>query len=204
MFGIWAANLWIFRENFLLVLSKLQYPLLKKRFWWKKILFEKLWIQVLRNLAEFFLFLPTKLRQACQNFVVFVQTIILTNRFFGKLVKFSSFPKFSGICRENFGRVVTTAFWVSRWLLRKNILFRKKMNCYLFGTWRKRFSVLLAAWLRQACQKFVVHVQTKIFTKKFFGRLIIFSSFPEIQQKIFRVLTRKFRLSGHNYFYTCT
>ena len=111
----------------------MQSPLLKKRFWRKKILFEKLWIQVLRNLGESFLFLPTKLRQACQNFVVFVQTIILTNRFFGKLVKFSSFPKFSGIWRENFGRVVTTAFWVSRWLLRKNSLVRKKRIAIFLG-----------------------------------------------------------------------
>ena len=56
----------------------------------------------------------------------------------------------------------------------------------------------MQSWLRQACQKFVVHVQTKIFANKFFGRLINFSSFPEIQQKFFRVLTTKFQQGGHN------
>ena len=32
-----------------------------------------------------------------------------------------------------------------------------------------------------------------------FGKLINFSSFPEIQQKVFRVLTRMFWQDGHNY-----
>ena len=151
VFEIWAANLWIFIGIFLLALSKLQSPLLKKRFWGKKISFEKLWIQVLWNLREFFLFLATNLRQACQNFVVFVQTIILTNRFFGKLVKFSSFPKVSGIWREIFGRVVTTAFWVSRWIPRKNILIRKKRIAIFLGRegkdspcfWRQSYGSLV-------------------------------------------------------------
>ena len=69
---------------------------------------------------------------------------------------------------------------------------------------RKRSLVLLQAWLRQASQKFVVHVQTKFFTKKFFESRINFSSFPELQPKVFRILKRKFRQSVHNYFYTCT
>ena len=85
----------------------------------------------------------------------------------------------------------------------------KKENLFFFETFaslslsdfkQKRYLVLLQAWLRQACQKFVVHVQTKIFANKFFGRLINFSSFPEIQQKFFRVLTTKFRQGGHNCF----
>ena len=43
VFGIWAANLWIVRENCLLPLPKLHSALLKNHFWWKKInLFEKL------------------------------------------------------------------------------------------------------------------------------------------------------------------
>ena len=36
VFGFWPANLWIFRENFLLASSKLHYPLLKNHFWWRK------------------------------------------------------------------------------------------------------------------------------------------------------------------------
>ena len=36
VFGIWAANVWTLREKYLLPLSKLHSPLLKKHFWWKK------------------------------------------------------------------------------------------------------------------------------------------------------------------------
>ena len=48
---------------------------------------------------------------------------------------------------------------------------------------RKRSLVLLQAWLRQACQKFVVHVQTKIFTMKFRGGLNIFPHFQKSSKK---------------------
>ena len=36
VFGIWAANVWTLKENFLLTLSRLHSPLLKNHFSWKK------------------------------------------------------------------------------------------------------------------------------------------------------------------------
>ena len=150
------------------------------------------------------------LRQAWQNFVIPVQTNILTNNFFGNLIRFSQFLEF----HQKLFRILTKNFRQCG----HNCILRAQMKFFLFlerGKWRKtffqsfaslsfsdferkRFLVFLQAWLRQACQKFVVHVQTKIFTNKFFGRLISFSSFPEIQQNFFRVLTRKNRQGCHN------
>ena len=109
--------------------------------------------------------------------------------------------------KKTFGSVVTTAFCVPRWIffnfwkreMKENLFFFENFASLWFSDFeRKRSLVLLQAWLRQACQKFVVHVQMKIFTNKFFGTLIIFSSFLEIQQNFFRILTRNFRQGGHN------
>ena len=163
-------------------------------------------------------FLATKLRQASQNFLFMLDEGFREKQLcWGSAQIFHHFRKsskrFSEFRQEFSGRVVTTAFWVPRWSFfyflkerkeGKNIFFENFALLSFSDFERKRSLVLLQAWLRQACQKFVVHVQTKIFTKKFSGRLIIFSSFPEIQQKFFRVLTRKFRQGGHNYFFTCT
>ena len=103
-----------------------------------------MFIHFFSNLGVFFVFLPTMLRQACQNIIVHVHTNIFTNRFFGKLINFSSFPDFeqklSEIWREFFGTVVTTAFCVSgsklffnfrrKEMREKN--FSKKSHCYHF------------------------------------------------------------------------
>ena len=169
--------------------------------------------------GKVFRFLATKLRQACQNFIVLVRrTFWGETTLMGKRPNFSSFPEFEQtvlrILTRIFGqgghnRILRAKmkfffnFW-RREMKEKLLLFE---NCALlsFSDFERKTSlVLLQAWLRQACQKIVVHVQTKFFTKKFFGRLINFSSFPELQQKVFRILTRIFRQGGHNYFYTCT
>ena len=133
------------------------------------------------------------------------------NNFVGEAHKFfitygiraKSFESFDA---KFFGRVVTTGFCVSRWRffvflkerMKENFFF-EKFALLLFSNFEpKRSLVILQASLRQACQKLVVHVQTKVYTNQFFGRLINFSSFPEIQQIFFRVLTRNFRQGGHN------
>ena len=83
--------------------------------------------------------------------------------------------------------------------MKENLFFFENFALLLFSNFEpKRSLVLLQARLRQACQKFVVHVQRKIFTNQFFGKLINFSSIPEIQQNFFRVLTRNFRQGVHN------
>ena len=149
----------------------------------KKILFEKLWIQLLRNLGEFFFFLPTKLRQACQNFVVFVQTIILTNKFFGKLVKFSSFPKLSGIWREISGRVVTIAIWVSRWLLRKNILLRKKWIAIFLGRERKDSPCFWRHGYGRFVKNSLYMFRRRFLQRKFLEGLLFFPHFQKSRKK---------------------
>ena len=105
---------------------------------------QKMYIHLFSNLGVCFVFLPTMLRQACQNIIVHVQTNIFTNRFFGKLINFSSFPdfeqKFSEIWREFFGTVVTTAFCVSRSIFffqfskegNEGKNFSKKSHCHQF------------------------------------------------------------------------
>ena len=131
----------------------------------------------------FFVFLPTLLRQDCQNLIVHVQTNNLTNMSFGKFIIFSSFPdseqKFSEVWRKVFDKVVTTAFCVSRWRFfslfegrkREKVFFSKKLHCYLFQTLNEKDpQCLLQAWLGQACQKFVVQVQTNIFANRFFWK----------------------------------
>ena len=167
-----------------------------------------------------FRFLATKLRQACQNFVKHVRrTFWGETTLLGKRPSFSSFPEFeqtvfrflTGIFGQGGHNRILRArmkFFLKFWrreMKEKLLLFEKNFALLSFSDFeRKRSLVLLQAWLRQACQKFVVHVQTKILTKILFGRLFIFSSIPEIQPKFFRVLTRNFRQGGHNYFYTCT
>ena len=166
-----------------------------------------------------FRFLATKLRQACQNFIVHVRrTFWGKTTLLGKRPTFSSFPEFeqavfrilTGIFGQSSHNRILRAqmkFFFNFWKREKKEKLLLFENCALLSFpdfERKRSVVLLQAWLRQACQKFVVLVQTEILTKKFFVRLNIFSSFPKIQQYFFRVLTRKFRQGGHIYFYTCT
>ena len=111
-----SVDFW--RKIFAIVV-KIAFSVAEESFLMKKwILSKKMYFHLFSNLGVCFVFLPTMLRQACQNIIVHVQTNILTNRFFGKLINFSSFPdfeqKFSEIWREFFGTVVTTAFCVSR------------------------------------------------------------------------------------------
>ena len=245
----------------------------------KKIsLFRRLYIQHFWSSVKFFVFLGTKLRQACQILIVHVRrTFWGETTLLGKGTNFSFPPEFEqkvfrvlarkfltwwsqldSPCRDEdffvfwrkelkeklvfskkncvaillglwekkilriFGGMVTAGLSKLRYICSDNILttvpswsfflkffgggkrrkiyfFLKISHCYQFQTLsEKRSVILLHAWLRQACQKFVVHVQTKIFKNKFFRRLISFSSFFEIQQKNFRVLTRKIRQCGHN------
>ena len=97
---------------------------------------------------------------------------------------------FSEFQQEFSGKVVTTAFSVPRWSFflffeggkwRKiYFFFLKVVHCYHFQTLCEKIFSTFAGMVTQACQKIVVHVQTKISTKKFFGGLILFSSFADI------------------------
>ena len=95
--------------------------------------------------------------------------------------------------------VVKIAFSVAKesFLMRKKTILFDKVYIHLL--WNLGvFFVLLPTVLRQACQKFIVHVQMNIFTNRFLGNLASFSSFPEFEQKVFGVSTRKFRQGRHN------
>ena len=74
VFGIWAENLWILREDFLLPLSKLHTPLLKNRFWWKKNFVQKTVNSISSKFGRVFLIVAnevttglSKLRCFCSN-----------------------------------------------------------------------------------------------------------------------------------------
>ena len=74
VFGIWAANLWTFREKFLLALSKLQSPLLRNRFWWKKNFVQKIVNSISSKFGRVFLIFAnevttglSRLRCFCSN-----------------------------------------------------------------------------------------------------------------------------------------
>ena len=146
--------------------------------------------------GKVFRFLASKLRQACQNFIAHVrrtfwgETTLLVRR-----PKFSPFAEFeqtvfrilTGIFRQGGHNRILRAqmkfflfFEGDKW--RKNYFFLKVAHCYHFQTLCEKIFSTFAGMVTQACQKIVVHVQTKIFTKNIFGGLIIFSSFPEIQQ----------------------
>ena len=117
VFGIWAANLWFFGELFSASVLKKAFFFATETFLMKKtILFKKFYLRLFWNLREFFVFLPTMLRQARKDFTVLVQTNISTNIFFGKRTTFSSLQefeqKFSGFWRELIDWVVTTAFYM--------------------------------------------------------------------------------------------
>ena len=178
----------------------------------KKIsLFKSLYIQHFCSSGKSFKFLATKLRQACRNFIVHVRMNVFTNRFLGILISFSSFPELE----QKVFRVLTRKFWqgghncilhVHRNTLKKviflstdffsileegrkwgKIFFSKKLHCYHFQTLNEKYPQCpLQAWLRQACQKIVVHVQTNIFVNRFFAKLIFFSSFSGIPAKSFQ------------------
>ena len=211
--GICAANLWIFTEKTLLASSKLHSALLKNHVWWKKNcwkncnfnnigvreIFSYFWGQSYARLAK-------------------IPLCILDERFGEKQLCWESAQAFRPFrnSSKTLSELWREFFWQGghNWILRvqmKIFLFfwRNELkeritffeqNCIaiLLGLWEKKILRVFAAWLRQACQNFVIPVQTKIFTNKFFGRLISFSSFPEIQQNFFRVLTRKNRQGCHN------
>ena len=88
-----SGNLVNFWRNFSGRIVEIAFPFVRESFLLKKtLLFKKLYIHLVWNLGEFFVFLPTMLQQACQNFNSHVQTNISTNSPFGKLVNFSSIP----------------------------------------------------------------------------------------------------------------
>ena len=117
------------------------------------------------------------------------------NNFVGKAHKLFIISGIRAKCFQNFDkkffdRVVTTGFCVSRWRFffyffegmnwRRELLSSKKIALLSFWDFERKIFSTFAGMVTQACQKIVVHVQTKIFTKKIFAELIIFSSFPEI------------------------
>ena len=86
LFGIWTANLWVFKKKLFGVVDQIAFSVAKETFLKKKnIFFKKLYFQQFWGSGKLFVFLATKLRHACQNFSVHVLTNILrTNNFVRK------------------------------------------------------------------------------------------------------------------------
>ena len=143
------------QKKFFATVVKIALSVAKESFLIKKInFFKKFYLQHFWSSGKFFVFLSTKLRQACQKFIVHVQTNILRrNRFFGKFFfqHFrSSSKKFSEFWQECFGRVVTTAFymyigtfWGIFFIISKNSWFFRRfrnLRCKSVDFYRKNFA----------------------------------------------------------------
>ena len=169
-------------------------------------LFNKKYNHLLWNLGEFFFFLPTELRQACQNFVVFVQTDIFTNRFFWKAYKvflISGVPaKVFRFWRESFDRLVTTTFYMCRSTIwgkitffqsdEKNKFVQKIVTSTFFGfgesfsySWQQSYGRLAENSLCMFWRTFWGEIIL-------FGKRIIFSSFSGFEQMIFSCFDENF------------
>ena len=100
--------------------------------------------------------------------------------------------------RKVFATVVKIAFSVAKeaFLMKKK--FVQKFVTSTFLEFGKLFR-FLATKLRQACQNIIVHVR-----RTFWGETTLlakrpnFSSIPEFEQTVFRILTRIFGQGGHN------
>ena len=86
----------------------------------------------------------------------------------------------------------------------KNTSFWKLRIAIIFKLWAKNIFSTFAGMVTAGLSKNRCTCSDEDFYNEISRRALYFSSFPEIQQKFFRVLTRKFRQGGHNYFYTCT
>ena len=173
-----------------------------------------MYLQHFWSSGKFFVFLGTKLRQACQNLIVHVRrTFWGETTLMGKRPNFSSFPEFEQTVFRNLTRIFGQAghkcllraqmkfFFISwrREMKEKLLLFENFALLSFSDFERKRCLVLLQAWLRQSCQNLFVHVQTNILRKKrFFGKFDFFPSFPEFEHKVFGVLTKNFWQGWHN------
>ena len=134
-----------------------------------------------------------------ENFGRVVTTVfyMYIGKFWRKYFSFQKFHKFfslfsdserqiCGFVGGDFASVVKNAFSVAKesFLMEKNTFVQKK---YIHLLWfLPLFFVFLPTMLRQAWQISIVHVQTNNLTNKFFGKLIIFSSFPDFEQNFLK------------------
>ena len=101
-------------------------------------------------------------------------------------------------CRKIFGRVVKIAISVAREsFLMKTTSDKKNCNSILFGLWE----TLSYFWRQSYVSLFKISLY--MFRRTFWGEIgflesFFFSAFPEFEQKVFRVLTRKFWQGCHN------
>ena len=166
-------------------------PVLKKSFWWKKTyLLKKLYIHLFCKLGVFFVFLPTMLRLARQNFIVQVQTNFLTNKFFRKLIIFWSFTDnpakvFRSLTRNFLARLPQLHFacpdadffsFFDRRKEGKIVFFSKKLHCYHFQTLSEKDPVYFCRHGYGRLMKISLYVfRWKIWQIGFFWKLINFS-----------------------------
>ena len=141
-----------------------------------------------------------------------VQTNNLTNKFFGKLIIFSSFPDFE----QNFQKfdkkflagLSQLNSCVSRWRFffnfwrkeMREIFFPKKLHCYHFQTLNTEDPQCSCKHCYCRLVKNSMYMFRRTFLQiGFLESLSFFRLFPEFQVKVFRVLMRMFWQDGHNY-----
>ena len=186
--------------------------LLKSRFWWKK---EFCWKNCNFNffgVREFFSYFWQQRygRLAKISLCMFRRTVWRIN-FLESLSFFLQFPmsiksfqkfdeKFlAGLSQPHSAFPDEDVFHFLKERKEGKFSFRKSCIAIFFELWTKKILSALASMVTAGLSKIRCTCSDEHFYKYFFGKLIIFSSFPEFQRKVFRVLTRMFWQDGHNY-----
>ena len=129
---------------------------------------EKIVTSTILEFGKFFRILGTKLREACQNFIVhFRRTFWGETTLLGKRTSFSSFPQFE----QNVIRVLTRIFltvwsqldsacpdedffiFLKEWTEGENYFLRTKLHCYPFGTLREKDSPCFCGMVKAGLSK---------------------------------------------------
>ena len=146
VFGISAANLWIFREKFLLALSKLQSPLLRNRFWWKKNFVQKIANSICSKFGRVFPIFANEVTTGLSRLRCFCSNDRFNKEVFRIAYKFfliSGIPaKSFQVLTRNPDRMVTTTFY-----MRRSTIWGKKISFQKIHI----FSVLLLESEWQIC-----------------------------------------------------
>ena len=183
---------------------KIPFSVAKETFLIKRIiLFKKLYFQQIWSSGKFFVFLATKLRQACHNFIVHVRTNILrrSNFVWEKCTIYSSFPEFEQII---FGRVVKCFLHLHRNNLRKVIFLSKNSS---FFSWFSESELQICGFLEKHFASVAkLHsplLENRFWWKKKSDQKFITSFFFELG-KVFRVFVDNVTEGLSKFLCTCS
>ena len=158
VFGICAANVWTLREKFFATVVKIAFSIAKESFLMKKKFVQKIVTSTFLEFGKVFRFLATKLRQACQNFIVLVRrTFWGETTLMGKRPNFSSIPEFE----QTVLRILTRIFGQGG----HNRILRAQMKFFFYflkernegkntSVWKLRIAIIFRLWAKNIFSTF--------------------------------------------------